>query len=230
MTENDPLTFDGITQPISEWALDYGIPASLIIDRLAEGQSAETAITTMMPFEPEKPTRKRDPRSHVYEHDGKLMTIREWAEYVGIPRSTLSMHLRSGMPIADAINKALHVVKNPTYEYAGESKTLADWARSTGIKYPTLRQRIVAQGKTIGEAIEARKFAKPNKAKTPNQAKTPSTRGLKAGSVVVLVGSLRIEISGIGPGVGLNFGASKGTGAGSTAREIPEIGFPKEAP
>ena len=30
MTRNDLLTFDGVTQPISEWALDYGIPARRI--------------------------------------------------------------------------------------------------------------------------------------------------------------------------------------------------------
>lgn len=45
MTRNDPLTFDGITQPICEWALDYGIPAATIMARLHQGMSVEKAIT-----------------------------------------------------------------------------------------------------------------------------------------------------------------------------------------
>lgn len=42
------LTFDGTTQPISEWALDYGITPAVIIARLERGLSIEEAITKPM--------------------------------------------------------------------------------------------------------------------------------------------------------------------------------------
>ncbi|TJV71051.1 MAG: hypothetical protein E5X76_17850 [Mesorhizobium sp.] len=45
MTRNDLLTLDGVTQPIIEWALDYGIPAKRIMDRLQKGMTVEKAIT-----------------------------------------------------------------------------------------------------------------------------------------------------------------------------------------
>jgi hypothetical protein len=46
------LTFDNITQPITEWARDYGIPVSIIQRRLNEGWSTEHAITHPMPTRP----------------------------------------------------------------------------------------------------------------------------------------------------------------------------------
>ena len=42
------LTHDGITQPITEWALDYGIYPNVITDRLARGWSVDRAIITPM--------------------------------------------------------------------------------------------------------------------------------------------------------------------------------------
>ncbi|MER9763714.1 hypothetical protein [Mesorhizobium sp. M0138] len=48
MNRNDLLTFDGITQSINEWALDYGIRTELIIARLKRGAEVERAITLPM--------------------------------------------------------------------------------------------------------------------------------------------------------------------------------------
>jgi len=55
------VSFDGITQSISEWALDYGIPATLIVERLHRGWSIPRAITEPMPVKPGQ--RPRSPRS-----------------------------------------------------------------------------------------------------------------------------------------------------------------------
>jgi hypothetical protein len=45
MNRDELLTFDGITQSINEWALDYGIPAKTIMSRLQQGMPVERAIT-----------------------------------------------------------------------------------------------------------------------------------------------------------------------------------------
>lgn len=42
------LTVEGTTQPITEWALDYGIPCALIRSRLKRGWSEERAVTEPM--------------------------------------------------------------------------------------------------------------------------------------------------------------------------------------
>jgi hypothetical protein len=52
MTRNDLLTLDGITQPITEWALDYGIPAAKIMARLKQGMTIEKAVTTPIRAKP----------------------------------------------------------------------------------------------------------------------------------------------------------------------------------
>lgn len=48
LAQENSITLDDITQPVVEWALDYGIYPSVILDRLARGWPVERAITTPM--------------------------------------------------------------------------------------------------------------------------------------------------------------------------------------
>jgi hypothetical protein len=52
MTRNDLLAHDGVTQPITEWALDYGITPELILSRLSRGMRVGLAITKPMKTKP----------------------------------------------------------------------------------------------------------------------------------------------------------------------------------
>jgi hypothetical protein len=45
MTRADLLTLNGVTQSITEWALDYGITPDVIMQRLRKGKTVEAAIT-----------------------------------------------------------------------------------------------------------------------------------------------------------------------------------------
>ncbi len=220
MTVADLLTFDGITQPVSEWALDYGIPAELIIERLQQGQSVEAAITTMMPFA----TPQRDGRAHSYTHDGVALTIREWAARSGVPRATLTQRLRRGMSIGEAINPDLNR-KNVTHTHNGETRTVREWADHTGINYETLHYRLRKLGMSIGDAIAMQKHAKPSSCKH----RLSTLKGELAPVVITLAG-YRIEIATNGRGVVVNFEPSIGTGGGSTAQESAQIDFPQDAP
>lgn len=49
MTPESIIALDGVVQPISEHALDYGIPAALIVARLHGGWDTREAIETPMP-------------------------------------------------------------------------------------------------------------------------------------------------------------------------------------
>jgi len=110
MTSNDLLTYDGVTQPITEWALDYGIPAELIIDRINAGLSVEDAITAPMEVAPGQRLPDQQPKKNVtYTHDGQTLTLGEWARCAGIKYGTLRYRVNgAGMSIGDAINMAKH--------------------------------------------------------------------------------------------------------------------------
>ncbi len=111
------LTYDGITQPINDWALDYGIYPNVITDRLASGWTTERAITTPMIVAPDqklnpehmpslpKPARKAPRQLLRYEFDGETLTLSEWSDRMGINRDVLRQRLRLGMEIGDALTR-----------------------------------------------------------------------------------------------------------------------------
>ena len=133
------LTHDGITQPITEWALDYGIYPGVIADRLTRGWTAERAITTPMavvknqqldgdhlPGLPRCPTRRfayslvapRPARQgRLLSHNGQTMTIPQWANHLGLTPVLIYKRLNSGWPVEWALSQHRHrrcpgVVKN----------------------------------------------------------------------------------------------------------------------
>lgn len=108
------LTFEGITQPVEEWALDYGIPPRLIRDRLNHGWSVERAITTPMRVTPGARLKdvpsiedRASGRNRRIAHAGRSLTIGQWAERSGMKYHTLANRLRFGWPIDKALTKPL---------------------------------------------------------------------------------------------------------------------------
>ncbi len=89
-----------------------------------------------------------------------------------------------------------------TFEYQGLNLTISEWAERTGVKASLIRSRL-AYGWSISRALE--KTDGRMTARRVN-GKRPAT-GWRA------------------PGVGFNFGRSKGTGGGSTAQETTNLSF-----
>lgn len=219
MTRDDLLTFDGITQPVSEWALDYGIPAELMIERINAGQSIDRAITTPMEAAPGQ--KLPLPRARLYTHGGNTLTLREWAERTGIPKATLAQRLARGSSLADAIDKDKHPKKNVTYTHNGETMTLGGWSRRSGIKYDTLLYRVTKLGMSVGEAMTMPKHSKPGSASRECKPDYPP-------DITITIAGIQITITAP-RGVGLNFREASGTGGGRHAQESAEIEFsPKE--
>lgn len=133
----DMLTLEGITQPIGEWALDYGIPSSLILDRIRRGWPVDRAITKPMYVPPARaaslrrwaahgrqpnldeqawnPPKPRGPAKtgKRYTHDGQTLSIEQWALVVGIPASIIRSRVRHRWSIATALTEPYAgVVKN----------------------------------------------------------------------------------------------------------------------
>ena len=111
MTRDDPLTFEGITQPIIEWALDYGITPEIIIARLERGLSVATAITRPMQVAPGQklPALQYSARSvpSRLTYDGTTMSLNEWAQHIGISRHTLRNRLYSGWSVERALTQEI---------------------------------------------------------------------------------------------------------------------------
>ncbi|WP_127595966.1 hypothetical protein [Nitratireductor alexandrii] len=99
MTRDDLLTMNGVTQPIAEWALDYGIPASLILTRLNRGMSTARAITKPMRAKPGDQLPEPPSTPETYEFDGQAHTIAEWAKITGISQCVLRDRIRAGWQI-----------------------------------------------------------------------------------------------------------------------------------
>jgi hypothetical protein len=112
MTPSTILALHGIEQSISEWALDYGILPSLIIERLECGCSIKTAITTPMKAQPGQRLPDlfwemdgtRPPVGRLYTHNGRTMNITAWSNHTGIGVATINYRLRQGMSFDQAIS------------------------------------------------------------------------------------------------------------------------------
>lgn len=116
MTPATLLEHDGIDQPITEWALDYGITPAIIIARLDRGQSVADAITTPMQigfrgqslpvFHPEQRAKRKPTgrKYRTYTHNGERLTLAAWALRAGINKATIRNRIESGWSMADALS------------------------------------------------------------------------------------------------------------------------------
>lgn len=166
------LTFQGITQPIYEWALDYGIPPQTILIRLKSGSTIERAITKPILVRTadaqldwmDSSTYKHKlnaasaPRylpSDTVEHDGLSMTVAQWAAHVGVKVQTLRLRLRAGLPLADALGpRQSGSRKGYLYTHDGLTMTLLEWSKHLGLSKAALYGRI-RFGKPLSEALSS---------------------------------------------------------------------------
>ncbi|MCO5159819.1 MAG: hypothetical protein M9939_01675 [Mesorhizobium sp.] len=150
MTPETIILYDGVEQTIAEHALDYGIPSSRIIMRLVAGWSIEAAITRPVSIATSvEPRRKQDQtpskgrKASLHTHAGRTMTRAEWAEHLGVDRTTIRHHLerhgnldRVGMPSRTPL----------LVEFEGQSRTLKEWAEHFGVSIPALHDHLKRNG------------------------------------------------------------------------------------
>jgi hypothetical protein len=132
MTPATMIAFDGMEQPVTEWALDYGIAPAVIIARLERGLPVEEAITKpMVAARGQKLTGEHidnyvasqrrvwwrdrrkarraasspsaNARRHTYNNE--TLTARQWSERTGIPADIIAGRLRKGWPVERALTE-----------------------------------------------------------------------------------------------------------------------------
>src|SRR5690606_24756386 len=138
MTPETIIALDGVEQPISEHALDWGIPASLIIARLNRGWNKRDAIETPANIvngkivsdhdEAEAREARREEREAIRLQNQKEREAerqRKHAEREAARQHRLDERRRKQAEREAARERSL-------FEIDGERRTLNDWAKVSG--------------------------------------------------------------------------------------------------
>lgn len=227
MTPATILEHDGTKQPVTEWALDYGLTPGIIIARLERGMSIADAITMPMKvghlkqrlpvFSPKQVAPKRVAPKQVapkrraivvrraknavtYAYDGKTLSISEWAKLTGLKESSIRARLVAGWSIERALTSPLYrTVSRPKAKGAGHGP---------GKVY-------THDGKTLS-AAEWSSIAGVSAATIDSRLRRgwPLAYALSSG-----------PRKGHRPGVSSNFAPLEGTGGGSTSQETTNLSF-----
>lgn len=76
----------------------------------------------------------------VVEHDGKSMTLKQWAEHLGWKYGLLGSRWKKGVRGAELFAPPEYT-RGAFIEFNGEVHTLPEWEKISGVKYQTLRWR-----------------------------------------------------------------------------------------
>lgn len=96
---NRPITFNGETLVLGDWAKRIGIDPKTLSLRLAKGWPIEKALTT--PPDPEAVARAKS--DGLLTFNGETLPIRDWAKRIGISPDAIRYRLRAGWSIERAI-------------------------------------------------------------------------------------------------------------------------------
>lgn len=110
----------------------------------------------------------RNRRSNVFlEHDGRRMTIFDWATEIGMQPRSLWARIKSGWSTHDALTipQIKNLKRASLVEYKGVTDTIYNHARREGLNPASVAQRVQRGGLSIQQAIEtpfAQGGGKPN--------------------------------------------------------------------
>lgn len=136
----------GVTM-CQEWADSFDAFRTYIGDPPASGMTLER-IDNDKGYEPNNvrwATRKEQANNRATNvtltWEGKTMTLKQWAEYLGWKYGMLASRWKKGLRGADLFAPRKADERNLPVEYEGRSMTLTEWAKETGVSYVTLHWR-----------------------------------------------------------------------------------------
>lgn len=94
--------------------------------------------------------------TRLYTYDGKTMCIKDWADYVGISKTSMRKRLNNGWPLEKAFSPEKHD-KPDFYTYDGKTMSLKEWSEYLGVKKVTLDSRLRA-GYSLDKIFTSEKF------------------------------------------------------------------------
>lgn len=123
-TPNSELTYQGATQSITDWALDYGIPPSTIIKRLNQGWPVGCAIGEPIQVQPGEKLNDQLTNAVIRKLFGEQ------------PRPK-----KNGRELSEKHANRKKDGRKIYLTFKGEERSLNEWSAITGIKQATLRYR-----------------------------------------------------------------------------------------
>ena len=87
---------EGVRISVYDAAIRFGVDYKSLLWRIGQGEPLIKAIEN---------SKNRKERNQVIDHDGKALTVKEWAIEIGIPLSTLQSRLSRGWDIHKALKK-----------------------------------------------------------------------------------------------------------------------------
>lgn len=133
-------SYNGKTVTAAEWAKITGLPEATLHYRLTHKKTwtLERALTT--PYSPQSGVHP----THL-TFNGETLSVKEWAEKLGIRENTLRMRIFRGHDVATVLDPNVNescIRKELNVAFNGETHNLRTWAAITGISVQTLSLRM----------------------------------------------------------------------------------------
>jgi hypothetical protein len=121
------------------FATDVGVqPEGMTLDRIDNDGNYE-------PTNVRWATRKEQANNRVtntiVEHDGKAMTLSQWADHLGLPYVVINSRWKKGEQPPELFEPRRTRLRDSVVEFKGEKRTLTEWAKVLGVPYPTIYWR-----------------------------------------------------------------------------------------
>lgn len=95
------LEYENRLLPLHVWEDEYGVEASVILERLANGESIEYSIKTP----------KHCPVKNVrmLTLNGVTKSVKQWCDETGLTKSTINRRLRLGWPVSRVLSTEKYI-------------------------------------------------------------------------------------------------------------------------
>ena len=137
-----------------EWRADYSLFLAAVGERPSLNHTLDRKDNSKG-YEPgnvrwatQKEQQRNRTNNRLLTHAGRTMPMAQWAEELGISKTTLHARLKAGWPIDKALMTAPKQMDATEavglVEYRGEQMTMAQAAKLSGVRAGTIRWRIKA--------------------------------------------------------------------------------------
>lgn len=119
----------------------YNIAYSTLLYRINSGMSISEAVSVPV----------KHIQHNLYEHDGRRLTIAQWADETGLSVQTIRHRMERGYTFDDAVTTPMYSSQK-RFESQGVWRTLGEWSKVTGISVIDL-QKEMRKGRSLSEII-----------------------------------------------------------------------------